>query len=41
MQVLTKTLTCMKPDIGECRSEVEIEREFLKSLKKVAKELEK
>lgn len=34
VKVLTKTLTRIKPDIGECRSEEEIERELLKRLKK-------
>ena len=41
MNVLTKTLTCIKPNIGKCRSEEEIERELLKCLKKAVKELEK
>lgn len=41
MKVLTKTLTCIKPDIGECKSEEEIERELLKCLKKAVKELGK
>jgi len=39
IEVLTKTLTATKPDIGECRTEEEIERELLKGLKKVVKEL--
>lgn len=34
IEVLTKTLTCTKPDIGECKTEEEIERELLKALKK-------
>jgi len=40
MNVLTKTLTCIKkPDIRECKSEEEIERQLLKCLKKAVKEL--
>jgi len=39
IEVLTKTLTVTKPDIGECRTEEEIERELLKGLKKAVKEL--
>jgi len=39
IEVLTKTLTGTKPDIGECRTEEEIERELLKGLKKAVKEL--
>jgi hypothetical protein len=35
VKVLTKTLTCMeKVKIGKCKSEEEIEREFLKCFKK-------
>jgi len=34
LTVLTKILTYIKPDIGECRTEEEIERELLKRLKK-------
>jgi len=41
VKVLMKTLTCIKPDIGECRSEEEIERELLKCLKKAARELKR
>jgi len=41
MEVLTKTLTCIKPDIGECRSEKEIERELIKCFKKAVEELRK
>jgi len=41
MRVLIETLTCIKPDIAECRSEEEIEKELLKCLKKAAKELKK
>jgi len=41
MKVLTKTLACLKPEIPECRSEQEIERELLKCLKKELKELKK
>ena len=41
VKVLIKTLTCIKPDIGECRSEKEIERELLKCLKKAARELKR
>jgi len=41
MGVLTKTLTCIKPDIGECRSEKEIERELIKCFKKAVEELRK
>jgi len=41
MKVLTKTLTCIKPDVGECRSEEEIERQLLKCLKKAVTELKK
>jgi len=41
VKVLMKTLTCIKPDIGECRSEEEIERELLKCLKKAVKELKR
>jgi len=37
MEVLTKTLRHIKPEIGECRSEKEIENELLKCLKKVVK----
>jgi len=39
IRVLMKTVTCIKPEIGECRSEKEIERELLKCLKKAVKEL--
>jgi len=38
---LTKTLTCTKPDISECRSEEEIERELLKCFKKAVSELKR
>ena len=41
MKVLTKTLTCIKPDIGECRTEEEIERELHKCLKKAVSELKR
>jgi len=41
VKVLMKTLTCIKPDIGECRSEEEIERELLKCLKKAVRELKR
>lgn len=41
VKVLMKTLTCIKPDIGECRSEKEIERELLKCLKKAVRELKR
>jgi len=41
MEVLTKTLTCTKPDISECRSEEEIERELLKCFKKAVSELKR
>jgi len=41
VKVLIKTLTCIKPDIGECRSEEEIERELLKCLKKAVRELKR
>jgi len=41
MEVLTKTLTCIKPDISECRSEEEIERELLKCFKKAVRELKR
>jgi hypothetical protein len=41
VKVLTKTLTCIKPDIGECRSEQEIERELLKCFKKAVRELKR
>jgi len=39
IRVLMKTVTCIKPDVGECRSEKEIERELLKCLKKTVREL--
>jgi len=38
MEVLTKTLTCIKPEIGECRSEEEVERDLLKCLKKAVRQ---
>jgi len=38
MEVLTKTLTCIKPEIGECRSEEEVERDLLKCLKKALRQ---
>jgi len=41
VKVLMKTLTCIKPDIGKCRSEKEIERELLKCLKKAVRELKR
>lgn len=41
VKVLIKTLTCIKPDISECRSEEEIERELLKCLKKAVRELKR
>jgi len=41
MKVLTKTLTCVKPDVGECRSEEEIERELLRCFKKAVMEMKK
>ncbi len=42
MKVLMKTLTCIRrPDIGECRSEKQIERELLKCLKKAVRELKR
>ena len=41
VKVLIKTLTCIEPDIGECRSEKEIERELLKCLKEAARELKR
>jgi len=41
VKVLIKTLTCIEPDIGECRSEKEIERTLLKCLKKAARELKR
>jgi len=34
LTVLTKILTYIKPDIGECKTEEEIEKELLKRLKK-------
>jgi hypothetical protein len=40
VKVLTKTLTCMeKVKIGKCKSEEEIEREFLKCFEKGVKKL--
>lgn len=39
MKVLMKTVTCIKPDVGECRSEEEVEKELLKCLKKAVREL--
>jgi hypothetical protein len=41
VKVLMKTLTCIEPEIGECRSEKEIERELLKCLKKAVRELKR
>ena len=41
IRVLMKTVTCIKPDVGECRSEKEIERELLKCLKKTVRELKR
>jgi len=41
VKVLIKTLTCIKPDIGECRSEEQIEKELLKCLKKAVRELKR
>jgi len=41
MKVLMKTVTCVKPGIGKCRSEKEIERELLKCLKKAARGLKR
>ncbi len=41
MKVLTKTLTCIEPDVSECTSEEEIERELLRCFKKVVRELKK
>jgi len=41
MEVLTKTLTCIKPDISECRCEEEIERELLKCFKKAVREMKR
>jgi dynactin complex subunit len=41
MKVLMKTVTCIKPDIGECRTEEEVERELLKCLKKAVRELKR
>ena len=41
IRVLMKTVTCIKPDVGECRSEKEIERELLKCLKKAVRELKR
>ncbi|MFB0526185.1 MAG: hypothetical protein ACETVO_01785 [bacterium] len=41
LKVLINTVTCMKPDIGECRTEEEIERELLKCLKKAVRELKR
>jgi len=41
VKVLMKTLTCIKPDIGECRSEKEIKRALLKCLKKAVRELKR
>jgi len=39
LEVLTKTLTCIEPEIGECRSEEDVERALLKCLKKALKQL--
>ena len=41
VKVLIKTLTCIEPDIDECRSEKEIERALLKCLKKAVRELKR
>ncbi|MFB0527677.1 MAG: hypothetical protein ACETVT_02225 [bacterium] len=41
MKVLMRTVTCVKPDIRECRTEKEIERELLRCLKKAVKELKR
>jgi len=41
VKVLTKILTCMKPEIRECRSEKEIEKELIRCLKQALKELER
>lgn len=41
IKVLMKTVTCVKPEIGKCRSEEEIERELLKCLKKAVRELKR
>ncbi len=41
VKVLIKTLTCIKPDLGECRSEEQIEKELLKCLKKAIRELKR
>jgi len=38
MEVLTKILTCITPEIGECRSEEEVERGLLKCLKKAVRQ---
>jgi len=39
VEVLTKTITCIEPEIGECRSEEDVERELLKCLKKALKQV--
>jgi len=41
IKVLLKALTCVKPDVKECRTEEEIERELLKCLKKAVQELKR
>ncbi len=41
IRVLLKTVTCVKPHVGKCRSEEEIERELLKCLKKAVRELKR
>jgi len=42
MNVLTKTLACIgKVEIGECRSEEEMEKHLLKCFKRAVKELER
>jgi len=41
MKVLMKILTCIKPDVGKCRSEKQVEKELLKCLKKGVKELKR
>lgn len=37
MNVLTRTLTCIKPKIRRCRTEEEIEKELLRCFKKAVK----
>ncbi|NIM02789.1 hypothetical protein GTN66_01355 [bacterium] len=41
LKVLINTVTCIKPEIRECRTEEEIERELLTCLKKAVRELKR